>query len=94
LGEFGAPLQGLTPTDFATPGKFFRMGRAPLAIDILLDIDGIGFEQAWQNRMEPFPLVRDVRELSLCIRIRLAAPDPQKQFNTEFSAVPLCAFDD
>ena len=52
LHEFGAPLQGLIPQDFAAPGKFFRMGRAPLAVDILLDIDGVGFERAWQNRVE------------------------------------------
>jgi hypothetical protein len=52
LHEFGAPLEGLTPKDFAAPGKFFRMGRAPLAVDILLDIDGVGFERAWQNRVE------------------------------------------
>ena len=52
LQDFGAPLEGLTPNDFAQPGKFFRMGRAPLAVDILLDIDGIRFEQAWANRVE------------------------------------------
>jgi len=26
LAKFGAPLQGLTPADFAEPGPFFRMG--------------------------------------------------------------------
>jgi hypothetical protein len=52
LQDFGAPLEGLTPNDFAQHGKFFRMGRAPLAVDILLDIDGISFEQAWSNRVE------------------------------------------
>jgi hypothetical protein len=52
LQDFGAPLDGLASTDFAQHGKFFRMGRAPLAVDILLDIDGISFEQAWANRVE------------------------------------------
>lgn len=52
LREFGAPLEGLTPTDFAEQGKFFRMGRAPLAVDILLEISGIDFERAWQNRVK------------------------------------------
>jgi len=37
LAEFGAPLSGMTPADFAEPGPFFRMGRAPIAIDILCD---------------------------------------------------------
>jgi hypothetical protein len=29
LGEFGAPLAGLTVADFAAPGLFFHMGREP-----------------------------------------------------------------
>ena len=29
LAEFGAPLQGLSPVDFAQPGSFFRMGTPP-----------------------------------------------------------------
>jgi len=52
LQAFGAPLEGLTPEDFTEHGKFFRMGRAPVAVDILVDIDGIDFEQAWRNRVE------------------------------------------
>ena len=52
LQEFGAPLQGLAPADFAEPKKFFRMGRAPLAVDLLPEIDGIDFERAWPNRIE------------------------------------------
>lgn len=52
LQEFGAPLEGLRPEDFAERGKFFRMGRAPLAVDILPQIDGIDFEEAWANRFE------------------------------------------
>ena len=52
LQEFGAPLEGLQPADFAKRGKFFRMGRAPLAVDILPEIDGLSFEQAWGNRTE------------------------------------------
>jgi len=51
LREFGAPLEGLSSADFAQSGKFFRMGRAPLAIDILQEIDGVTFEQAWANKL-------------------------------------------
>lgn len=50
LQEFGAPLEGLSPEDFAVAGKFFRMGRSPLAVDILPEIDGVNFETAWKNR--------------------------------------------
>src|SRR5260370_30709350 len=31
LASFGAPLQGLKAEDFIERGKFFRMGRAPVA---------------------------------------------------------------
>ncbi len=52
LDKFGAPLEGLVPADFAQRNKFFRMGHAPLAVDILPEIDGIDFERAWPNRVE------------------------------------------
>jgi hypothetical protein len=52
LQDFGAPIEGLTLADFTQTGKFFRMGRAPLAVDILPEIDGIDFEQAWLKRVE------------------------------------------
>ncbi len=52
LQEFGAPLEGLKAEDFGERGKFFRMGRVPFAVDILPEIDGVDFEQAWKNRQE------------------------------------------
>jgi hypothetical protein len=52
LAEFGAPLSGMTPADFAAPGPFFRMGRAPIGIDILTAIDGVEFDAAWERRVD------------------------------------------
>lgn len=52
LAKFGAPLQGLTPADFAEPGPFFRMGRAPVGVDILTAIPGVEFDAAWPRRVE------------------------------------------
>ena len=52
LAEFGAPLEGLTPADFAEPGPFLRMGRDPVAVDILSEIPGIDFDAAWERRVE------------------------------------------
>jgi predicted nucleotidyltransferase len=52
LAEFGAPMEGLTTEDFSQRGKFFRMGREPVAVDILTEIDGIDFDAAWENRVE------------------------------------------
>lgn len=50
LAQFGAPLQGLTVADFAAVGPFFRMGREPVAIDILTEIPGVEFGAAWERR--------------------------------------------
>ena len=52
LAQFGAPLQGLTAADFAEPGPFFRMGRAPVGVDILTEIPGVDFDAAWKRRVE------------------------------------------
>lgn len=52
LSEFAAPLEGLTPASFTERDKFFRMGRAPLMVDILPEISGVDFDSAWQRRVE------------------------------------------
>lgn len=52
LAQFGAPLEGLTPADFAESGSFFRMGREPVAVDILSEIPGLDFDAAWGRRVE------------------------------------------
>jgi hypothetical protein len=51
LAEFGAPLQGMSPADFAD-GTTFQMGQPPDRIDVLQRIDGITFDEAWENRIE------------------------------------------
>ena len=52
LAKFGAPLDGMTAADFAEPGPFFRMGHAPIGIDILTLISGVDFGAAWVRRVE------------------------------------------
>jgi hypothetical protein len=52
LAQFGAPLEGMTPADFAQSGAFFRMGREPVAVDILSEIPGVDFDAAWERRVE------------------------------------------
>ena len=52
LVEFGAPLSGLTPADFAQEGCFYQLGRPPVRVDILMSIDGVAFKEAWSNRQE------------------------------------------
>src|ERR1039458_9454673 len=52
LASFGAPLEGIRPEDFAERGSFFRFGRDPHGFDILPEIPGVDFEQAWERRVE------------------------------------------
>jgi hypothetical protein len=51
LAQYGAPLEGLTPSDFMD-GTTFQIGRPPARIDILQHIDGVTFDEAWKNRIE------------------------------------------
>lgn len=52
LAKFGAPLEGMTPADFAEPGPFFHLGQPPIAVDILTEIPGVDFDIAWPRRVE------------------------------------------
>jgi hypothetical protein len=52
LEAFGAPLTDLTHDDLASPDTFFVMGRAPNQIDVITTIDGVSFDDAWENRVE------------------------------------------
>ena len=52
LKEFGAPLTGLTPTDFAEEGYFYQMGIPPVRVDILMSISGLTFDEAWPRRVK------------------------------------------
>jgi predicted nucleotidyltransferase len=51
LREFHAPVEDLTAKTLIEKGKFLRFGRPPVAVDILPEIDGITFEDAWKNRV-------------------------------------------
>jgi hypothetical protein len=52
LRDFGAPLGDLTQGDLETPGTGFKMGEPPSRIDILTQIEGVRFEDAWPRRLE------------------------------------------
>ncbi len=51
LADFGAPLHDLTVDDLAQPGMVFQIGVEPSRIDILTAISGVGFDDAWANRL-------------------------------------------
>src|SRR6202012_3443435 len=51
LGQYGAPLAHLSPADFLD-GTVFQIGQPPARVDILQHIDGVSFDEAWENRIE------------------------------------------
>ncbi len=52
LARFGAALEGITESDFATEGTVFQIGVVPRRIDLVTSITGVEFERAWPNRVE------------------------------------------
>jgi hypothetical protein len=51
LKSFGAPTGHYAASDLIRKGSFFRMGIPPVAIDILPEIDGVLFADAWRDRV-------------------------------------------
>ena len=49
LQKFGAPLFDLTLEDLKTPGIVFQIGIVPSRIDVLTQISGVKFDEAWQE---------------------------------------------
>ncbi len=52
LAEFGAPLADVREADFATPAIVFQMGLPPGRIDVLTQLTGLTFAEAWPDRVE------------------------------------------
>ena len=50
--HFGARVAsaGLTEKDLTTPGTVFQIGLPPYRIDLLTEISGVPFEEAWATR--------------------------------------------
>lgn len=52
LTAFGAPLGDLTLADLQSDDLIFMFGAPPLRVDVLTDISGISFSEAWASRIE------------------------------------------
>jgi hypothetical protein len=50
LAAFGAPLDMVSLDDFTNPEMIYQIGIAPNRIDIIMDVLGVDFLQAWQHR--------------------------------------------
>jgi hypothetical protein len=51
LAEFGAPVGEISEDDFTKPGVVYQIGVAPGRIDILTELTGITFAEAWADRL-------------------------------------------
>ncbi|HXQ20330.1 MAG TPA: hypothetical protein VN812_01565 [Candidatus Acidoferrales bacterium] len=78
---FGAPLFGLTIEDLLRSDTVFQIGVAPNRIDILTGITGVGFEEAWPNRLTVTIDDRVVPVIGLAelVRNKAAAGRPKDQ---------------
>jgi predicted nucleotidyltransferase len=65
LARFGAPLSGVSESDFSTEGIVFQIGNSPRRIDILTRISGVEFERAYANRKTISVAGMDVPIISL-----------------------------
>ena len=50
LRDFGAPMSQIAEVDFAKPGAVFQIGLPPCRIDVLTQLTGVGFPEAWEDR--------------------------------------------
>ena len=85
LESFGAPLLDLTPDDFAAPGHYYKMGKAPNRVDIMMSIPGVEFEDAWSRRVHVSlgDLVVPFMSLDDLILAKEAAGRPQDLLDAE-----------
>ncbi len=51
LADFGMGSFGLIKEDFLEKGSITQIGYPPLRIDILNEIDGVGFKEAFANKV-------------------------------------------
>ncbi|HET9358114.1 MAG TPA: hypothetical protein VFO58_00095 [Vicinamibacterales bacterium] len=55
LTSFGAPLADVSVHDFSRPGVTYQIGVAPGRIDLLTELTGLSFADAWPGRLRrPF----------------------------------------
>jgi hypothetical protein len=55
LATFGAPIDQIREADFVSPGVVYQIGVAPGRIDLLTELSGLTFADAWPARVErPF----------------------------------------
>lgn len=79
LQKFGAQVSDVTPADFARPSLVYQIGLPPRRIDLLTELTGLTFEEAWPERLRRSIAGIDVDVIgrSAYIRNRKAICRPQ-----------------
>ncbi|MBL4847940.1 MAG: hypothetical protein JKY65_20690 [Planctomycetes bacterium] len=87
LRAFGAPLaaHGVSEEDFGVPGMVYQIGLPPRRIDLLTEISGVSFEDAWAGRLEVrvSDLLLNTLGRDALIRNKLAAGRPKDLLDVE-----------
>ena len=85
LEKFGAPTKNISPNDFEKPGTIFQIGVAPRRIDIINEIDGVTFDEAYEDKIvvELDRLMISVISKEKLIRNKLATGRPQDKLDAK-----------
>jgi hypothetical protein len=79
LTQFGAPLRGVSETDFKDPEIIFQIGVAPNRVDIMPGVPGVRFKTAWRNALKTTYGGTPIRIIGFndLLRAKRAAARPQ-----------------
>lgn len=87
LVDFGAPVDtlGVSPADFETRGRVIQLGIPPRRIDILTEISGVEFDEAWPSRLTATVEERELPFLGreTLIRNKIASARPKDLADVE-----------
>lgn len=85
LEEFGFPLTDEAVRQLAQPNKMITIGRPPIRLDFLNQIDGVDFETAWSRRQifEVFGVQANVLSKQDLIAAKRASGRPQDLLDLE-----------
>lgn len=85
LRAFGAPLADVAEGDFAAPGIVFQIGIPPGRIDILTELSGLSFDEAWPSRLRSAfgPLETDFIGRDAFVRNKLATGRDKDRVDAE-----------
>ncbi len=79
LRRFGAPMEHFDRDNLSRPGWVFQMGVVPLRIDIITEVSGVTFDEAWAGRVtvESEGVSVPVADRSTLIRNKKASGRPK-----------------